>query len=63
MMSKFRSGQLVRLNRNMSNNSAASGEYKIVRPLPENNGQLQYRIKSVREAHERVVNEGDLEKG
>ena len=43
------------------NRSAAGGDYKVVRELPENGGELQYRIKSGREAHERVVNESDLE--
>ncbi|MGA2125919.1 MAG: hypothetical protein ABSG76_07165 [Xanthobacteraceae bacterium] len=42
--------------------SAANGDYKVVRPLPDGGGEMQYRIKSVREPHERVVNESDLEK-
>jgi hypothetical protein len=37
------------------------GDYTVLRELPENGGETQYRIKSGREAHERVVNESDLE--
>ena len=52
----------MRLTRGLVHKSAADGEYKIVRQLPENGGEQQYRIKSVREPHERVVKESDLEK-
>jgi hypothetical protein len=62
MTTQFRSGQTVRLTRGLVHKSAADGEYKIVRQLPENGGEQQYRIKSVREPHERVVKESDLEK-
>ncbi len=43
------------------NRSAAGGDYKVLRELPETGGEPQYRVKSGREAHERVVNESDLE--
>lgn len=62
MTHRFRAGQTVRLGRGLPNRSAADGEYKVIRTLPESSGELQYRIKSVREAHERVVKESDLEK-
>ena len=62
MTHKFHSGQTVRLSRTPSYRSAADGEYKIVRPLPDGGGELQYRIKSVREPHERVVKESELER-
>jgi hypothetical protein len=62
MTSQFRSGQTVRLSRGPPYKSAADGDYKIVRQLPDNGGEQQYRIKSVREPHERVVKESDLEK-
>jgi hypothetical protein len=60
MAHQFRSGQLVRLRRNIRY-GAAQGDYEIVRQLPDEGGELQYRIKSVREPHERVVKESDLE--
>ena len=61
MTSRFRSGETVRLS-SLLHKSAAGGEYKIVRPLPETSGEQQYRIKSEREPHDRVVKESDLEK-
>jgi hypothetical protein len=62
MSHQFRSGQTVRLCRGLLHRSAAGGDYKIVRQLPDSGGELQYRIKSVREPHERVANESDLER-
>jgi hypothetical protein len=62
MTTQFRPGQTVRLSRGLALKSAADGEYKIVRQLPENGAEQQYRIKSSREPHERVVKESDLEK-
>jgi hypothetical protein len=62
MTHRFRSGQTVRLNRGLPNRSAADGDYKVVRQLPDSGGELQYRIKSVREPHERVVRESELQK-
>jgi hypothetical protein len=41
--------------------TANDGYYEIVRQLPDERGELQYRIKSVREPHDRVVKESDLE--
>jgi hypothetical protein len=61
MTTPFRSGQTVRLSRALLHKTAG-GEYKIVRLLPDDGGEHQYRIKSVREPHERVVKESDLEK-
>jgi hypothetical protein len=53
---------MVRLSRNLPAKTGAGGDYKIVRQLPDSGGELQYRIKSEREPHERVVKESDLEK-
>jgi hypothetical protein len=59
----FETGQDVRLARNLAYRTSAPGLYKIVRPLPGNGGsEPQYRIKSVNEPHDRVVNESDLER-
>lgn len=55
---KYKVGQRVEfLDRTLP---AASGTYEIVRLLPSDGGELQYRIKSEREAHERVVREDQL---
>jgi hypothetical protein len=62
MSNRFRSGQTVRLVRSLSLRAAAEGEFKVVRPLPDDGGETQYRIKSVREPHDRVVKESDLQK-
>jgi hypothetical protein len=62
MTNHFRSGQTVRLCRALAYRSAAGGDYKIVRQLPDNGGEFRYRVKSVREPHDRVVNESDLER-
>lgn len=62
MIPQFRSGQTVRIFRGLPNKSAAEGEYKVVRLLPDNGTELQYRVKSDREPYERVVKESDLEK-
>jgi len=61
MTNRFQSGQTVRLVRNLSR-AAAEGEFKIVRALPDDGSETQYRIKSVREPHDRVVKESDLQK-
>ena len=63
MTNRFRTGQSVRLRSSIRTRSAAGGDYTVVRELPETGGETQYRIKSGREAHERVVNESDLEPG
>jgi hypothetical protein len=61
MTHRFHPGQSVRLRTSIMNRSAAGGDYKVLRELPETGGEPQYRVKSGREAHERVVNESDLE--
>jgi hypothetical protein len=61
MTNRFRTGQAVRLRSSIRTRSAAGGDYTVLRELPENGGETQYRIKSGHEAHERVVNESDLE--
>jgi hypothetical protein len=39
-----------------------AGSYRITRLMPEESGDLQYRIKSVRDAHERVAKESQLDR-
>jgi hypothetical protein len=57
----FRAGQTVRLIRGYPHRNAAEGAYEVVRQLPFGEGDYQYRIKSTREQHERVVKERELE--
>jgi hypothetical protein len=61
MSHQFHPGETVRLVRS-SLRTAADGDFKIVRPLPDDGGETQYRIKSVREPHDRVVKESDLQR-
>ncbi|HLH91719.1 MAG TPA: hypothetical protein VKX28_24985 [Xanthobacteraceae bacterium] len=61
MSNQFESGQTVRLVRSLSLRAAATGDFKIVRALPGDGGETQYRIKSAQEPHDRVVKESDLQ--
>ncbi|GGC88517.1 hypothetical protein [Chelatococcus reniformis] len=55
---KFRLGQTVKFT--SAAIAAAEGDYEITRLLPPTDGEFSYRIKSKREAHERVAREGQL---
>lgn len=59
MSHKFTVDQTVRFTAGTHERSFA-GVYKIVRRLPEERGELQYRIKSTKDSHERVVREGQI---
>jgi len=59
MVHKFEPGQMVRF---AGGRNAADGFYEIIQVLPSRDGELQYRIKSEREPHQRVVNESDLDR-
>ena len=59
---RFRTGQKVHYTRGYPYRNSADGPYEVVRQLPDSEGEFHYRIKSVREPHERVVKESDLEK-
>jgi hypothetical protein len=62
MSEKFRPGQSVRLFRSHYR-ANSSGEYKILRALPnERGGELEYRVKGLLEPYERVVRESEIEK-
>jgi hypothetical protein len=55
---KFRVGQAVRFAR-----SAPYGTYIVMAELPEQDGEFQYRIKSIVERHERLARESELRRG
>jgi hypothetical protein len=61
MRHNFVSGQSVRLANGSRFTLAAAGDYKITRLLPERAGELQYRVRSDKEAYERVVGENEIE--
>jgi hypothetical protein len=58
----FITGDVVRLRKRVPPRSAAPGPYKIVAQLPEQqDGQLQYRVKSSCEPFYRIVPANELE--
>jgi hypothetical protein len=59
-MHKFRVGQRVQLMGTARSLAPSTTGYEIVRQLPENEGELSYRIKSHSETHERVAKESQL---
>ena len=56
-MHKFKIFQTVFLERSLA---VPGGACVITKRLPERDGELEYRIKSVNEPHERVVRESQL---
>ena len=42
------------------NRNVPGGSYEIIRKLPESRGEFEYRIKSMNEPHDRVVQESEL---
>jgi hypothetical protein len=58
-MHRFKVGQIVEILPSTLR-SAATGDYEIVRLVPCDSNDPQYRIKSRNEKHERVVAERDL---
>jgi hypothetical protein len=59
-MHKFKLGRSVFLQATIFNRDAPRGAYEVTKQLPERDGQLEYRVKSSREPHERVVRESEL---
>lgn len=58
---KFRVGQTVLYTSSPSSRPGASGTYKVVKLLPSDGEDYQYRIKNSGEAFERVAKESQLE--
>jgi hypothetical protein len=56
-MYRFKIGDTVFLERSLA---VPGGAYVVTRQLPEHDGEFEYRIKSAREPHERVVSESQL---
>ncbi|MGH7002242.1 MAG: hypothetical protein ACREEA_12135 [Stellaceae bacterium] len=57
---KFKTGQTVTIVANRAR-ATPKGRFEIVRLLPTERGNNQYRIKSVMDGHERVVMESELD--
>ena len=58
---KFQVGQTVFYTSSPISRPGASGSYKVVRLLPSDGEDYQYRIKNPGEAFERVAKESQLE--
>jgi hypothetical protein len=57
---KFKIGQSVRL-RTVQTHQAPAGEYRIIRQLPQTDGNMHYRVRSsADEQREMVVKESEL---
>ena len=56
---KFKIGQIVRFTPGAHERSWG-GMYQVVACLPEERGDQHYRIKSVKDAHQRVVRESQI---
>jgi hypothetical protein len=57
---KYRNGQTVTMTPSRAR-AAPKGRFEIVRLMPIEHGNYQYRIRSVMDGHERVVLEGELD--
>jgi len=60
---KFMVGQIVRFTSGTVGRPGAGGSYKIIRVLPLEGDEHQYRIKSAHEPHERIARESQLDRG
>ena len=61
MTPQFHSGQTVRFSNGLLRRSAATGDYQIVKQLPDVGDEKQYVVKSALEPHGRVAKESELE--
>jgi hypothetical protein len=59
---KFQVGQTVYFTSGTMGRPGASGSYRIVKQLPSEGDDYQYRIKSAGEAFERVAKESQLDR-
>ncbi len=57
---KFKVGQMVDYNPARPSVPASIREYKILKLLPRDRGEQEYRIKSMAELFERVAKESEL---
>ena len=59
-MHKFKIGQIVDFSPARSHIAASLKGYKVLRQMPQDSGELQYRIKSESEIFERTARESEL---
>jgi hypothetical protein len=58
---KYKVGESVHYTSNVMRRFGATGNFRIVKLLPLEGDELQYRIKSATEPHERVAKESQLD--
>jgi hypothetical protein len=58
---KYTIGETVFYTSRLPGRVSVDGNYQVIRLLPPDGGDFQYRIKSVTEAYERVAKESQLE--
>jgi hypothetical protein len=56
---RFKLGQMVEIMPTTMR-AAVTGQYEIIRLVPCDSNDPQYRLKSLTEKHERVLSEGEL---
>ncbi len=57
---KFKPGQFVRVAGSRAFTATPAGRYEIVRQLPPENNDNQYRVRNTDDNQERVVRESEL---
>ena len=57
---KFKVGQLVNFSPARSGMPASGRQYEVVRLMPPESGELQYRVKCKGDTFERVAKESEL---
>lgn len=57
---KFDVGQTIQFSPSVFERAAPRGAYTVVRQLPADDGDNQYRVKNIVDGHERVVRESQL---
>lgn len=62
MAHKFRVGDNVQVIAGLLGRGDGGGVYQVVRLLPSDGDEQQYRIKSATEPHERVAKQSQLER-
>ncbi len=60
---KFSIGAAVRFSPGAFESAAVKGSYTVVRQLPPEARDCQYRVKSSQDGHERIVRESQLTPG
>ena len=59
----FAVGQMLEFDPGKFDGTAARGSYTVVRLLPNDGSDREYRVRSARDGHERVVPESQLRRG